>query len=152
MSLFNNNKTLTQKDFCKKIFIMFFLSLICVSCRYTPDLSGGGGGTDNIGSPSDGKIVSDCNQNSAYNACIYRKNPVAQKEGPVNSNNLRSDLTSLQTYAVNIQDTVDGLLKNTHYNVTVENVTLTQGAVNSIVNHAGHIIADMIIYGLSPYP
>lgn len=152
MSIFNSNKSLiiNHKLPYKKTLIMmfFFLSLTCLGCRYTPEIIPRGGGPDNIGNPPDGKIVPDCNQNSAYNACIYKKNPIAQKGGSLDPENLLSQITSLQTYAVNIKGTTDGLLKNTHYNVTVENVT--QGAVNLIVNHVSNIIADMIVHDFSP--
>ena len=152
MSLFDSNKTLRHNSNCRKAFLVmfFFLSLTCLSCRYTPEIipGGGEGSTDRIGDLPGGRIVSDCNQNSSYNACIYKKNPIAQKGGTVDPSNIASELTSLQTYAVNIQDTTDNLLKNSHYNVTVEAVT--SSAIHPIINHVSDTIANMIVYDFSP--
>ena len=75
-----------------------------------------------------GSIVPNCQDelamNSDINACIYEKNPVAQKGAPLNlSTELKTileELSSLQNYAVYISDTTDGLLKNEHFDVQVE--------------------------------
>ena len=74
-----------QKVFFKLMFVL--LALMCLSCRYTPET--GPRNRDNIGNTPaptnpnnpttpgpDGTIVSDCNESSDYNACIYKKNPV----------------------------------------------------------------------------
>lgn len=71
-----------------------------------------------------GTMTPDCQQNPQYNACIYKKNPIFQKASPINLDAGREDilrqLTSLQTYAVQVTDTTDGLLKNNHFDVTVK--------------------------------
>ena len=71
-----------------------------------------------------GIMTSDCQQNSQYNACIYKKNPILQKASPLNLNAEREDilrqLTLLQTYSIRVKDTTDGHLKNNHFDVTVK--------------------------------
>ena len=73
-------------------------------------------------------IVPNCQEelpmNPNINACIYEKNPVAQKGAPLNLNTDRNsileELYSLQNYAIYIAETTDGLLKNEHFDVQIE--------------------------------
>ena len=138
-----------QKIFFKLIFI--FLSLMCLSCRYTPQITGGsGGGTDRIGgSTPGGQIIPDCNQNPNYNACIYKKNPIAQSGVAIDRDgNVLSQLTQLQTYAVQIKDTQGNLLKNSHFDINVGN-TENIGVISTIVNSIVNIDIGSIIIGPS---
>ncbi len=101
---------------------LFILSTFILSCRYSFDPTSGGGGTipDRLTIPG-GRIINNCNQtqDSNSNACIYDKNPVAQKGQGLSEKDLGSQLTQLQTYAVNIVGTVGGLLKNSTYDVNL---------------------------------
>ncbi len=75
-----------------------------------------------------GSIVPNCQEelpmNPNINACIYEKNPVAQKGAPLNLstdiNVILEELYSLQNYAVYISDTTEGSLKNEHFDVLIE--------------------------------
>ena len=101
----------------KNIFIyIFFLgvSISIIGCRYGFDpASNGGGSTDRIGTPG-GRNVPNCNQSQddSYNACIYDKNPVAQSGRGLSDESIISQLATLQTYAVSIVGSTEGVLKN----------------------------------------
>ena len=148
-----------QKIFFKLMFI--FLSLLCLSCRFTPEITSRGG-RDNIGdtptptnpgNPTEpvagGKIVSDCNQNSSYNACIYKKNPIAQSGNALNrSGDVLLDLTNIQTYAVQITGTDDDLLKNSHFDIDVGN-TGSIGVIDTVANSIVNVDIGTLIIGPS---
>ena len=143
-----------QKIFFKLMFVL--LSLMCLSCRYTPELRSRN--VDNIGNtplPTNpgnpttpgsggGTIVSDCNQNADYNACIYEKNPIAQSGTAINYNSALSQLTQMQTYAVQITGTEGDLLKNSHFDVDVDG-DISPGVISTI---AGAIINNVNIVHL----
>ncbi len=127
-----------QKMLFKLMFI--FLSLMCLSCRYTPQTvnSNPGGGVDNVGNIPGGQIIEDCNENPNYNACIYKKNPIAQSGNIINRNgDALSQLTAVQTFAVQITGTEDELLKNSHFDIDIGNtgdIGVIDTMIHSIVN------------------
>lgn len=70
-----------------------------------------------------GEFVSGCNSNSAKTACIYEKSPVAQKNASLDVSSLESftnEMQQIQTYSVNLTDTTNNQLQNTHYDVIME--------------------------------
>ncbi|NJL23861.1 MAG: hypothetical protein HC902_00855 [Calothrix sp. SM1_5_4] len=59
--------------------------------------------------PATDKIAADCARNSAFDACLYRKNPVAQKGAVVEA----SDLNGLRVFGVKIRGlSASGHLEN----------------------------------------
>ena len=151
-SLFVNEKTSCflifssiQKILFKVMFI--FLALMCLSCRYNPKVTNsgsGGGGVDNVGNIPGGQIIEGCNnsdENPNYNACIYKKNPIAQSGNAIDRNgNVLSQLTDLQTFAVQITDTEGDMLKNSHFDIdigdtgNIGNIGIIDTMVDSIVD------------------
>ena len=67
-----------------------------------------------------GSIDPSCMNSSEYNACIFFKNPVAQKGSPFDPPiTFLTNLSSIQIYGVNITGTIDGLLKNGTYDIVI---------------------------------
>lgn len=70
---------------------------------------------------SKGVLDPSCMTSSNYNACIFLKNPVAQNQAsfypPITFD---TDLSSLQTYGVNLVGITDRYLKNLTYNVKID--------------------------------
>ena len=146
-----------QKVFFKLMFVL--LALMCLSCRYTPETRSRN--RDNIGNTPaptnpnttpgpDGTIVSDCNENSDYNACIYKKNPIAQSGNTIDYNRVLSQLTEIQTYGVQITGTEGDLLKNSHFDVDVDsdiNANVIRTIASAVINNVNIVhLLDRRLY------
>ena len=75
-----------------------------------------------------GQIVSDCQTNASYDACIYKKSPVSQENKALDEplivedsiNSFYRQMRERQTYGIKISDATDNQLKNKHYDVQME--------------------------------
>ena len=101
-----------------------------------------------------GQIVPHCQQDVNYNACIYKKNPVAQKAGIINNlDNPRAvlqQLISLQSYAVNMTGTVGEFLKNNHFDIKVDSAyiraRLSGGKWTTSISHRDLSVEQAMAY------
>ena len=67
-----------------------------------------------------GTLDLNCMASTDYNACLFLKNPVAQNGRPFNPPiTFFTDLSSVQTYGVNITNTIGGFLTNGTYNIII---------------------------------
>lgn len=71
-----------------------------------------------------GKLISNCQFSPQYNACIFKKNPIAQT-GVVlrvggHPSTFHQSMMNLQNYAVNITGQFGQYLQNSHYNITID--------------------------------
>ncbi len=75
---------------------------------------------------SKGPVDGDCRQDAGYDACIFRKNPVAMNKAPIPGGiSYGSDLSSVQHFGVRIEGMSDPRrLANNHIVVKVTNGTL----------------------------
>ena len=68
----------------------------------------------------EGHIDTQCMDSSEYDACVFLKNPVAQKGESFNpAITFFTDLSYVQTYGVKITDTINGFLQNGTYNIII---------------------------------
>lgn len=111
----------------KRYFIVLFLFML-TGCRYESEKASDIDPSrifkpqNDIKIPSRaGKIVDNCNEDTHYNACIYKKNPVAQKGASLSNNveDFHQEMVSLQNYAIQITGAFGGYLQNSHYSVTI---------------------------------
>lgn len=75
---------------------------------------------------SSGGTGGDCRKDAGFDACIFRKNPVAQNKGPISGGvQYGKDLSAVQVFGVKIQGmTNPNRLANNHISVNVSRGTL----------------------------
>ena len=101
-----------------------------------------------------GALDPNCISSSEYNACLFLKNPVAQNTSPFNPPiTFFTDLSSIQTYGVNIINTVGGFLTNSTYNITIswDEAERTQAKEDGTwkfeyANDPNHHVAQLMAY------
>ncbi len=101
-----------------------------------------------------GTLDSDCMTSSQYNTCLFLKNPVAQNGSPFDPPiTFSTDLSSIQTYGVNITDTIGDFLTNETYNIVInwDEAQRTQVKTDGTwkfeyANDSNHHVAQLMAY------
>ena len=114
-----------------KIFSLIFISMFILvtthqNCKFDQPVSTSSSNqqypsNEQVGTSAfTGTLDPNCMSSPKYNTCLFVKNPVAQNGSPFNPPiTFSTDLSSVQTYGVNITDTVGDFLSNGTYNIVI---------------------------------